>query len=643
MDANGNGMLDPNEISDRMRGFVERIAQGGGLDLRGPIPIQRLEEAMRRSSSGSSSSSGGSSSSSSRSAPTTLVGTTGVPGFGEPMLLTPVPGFGNGAEGMGMHPNDLSYAERKLRDADRNGDGIVDAEEARRDDFDDDHFHLFDKNGDGKFELAEIAARYAARRMAGMTAKVEPRDLEEAKEDLSRYDRNRNGVLESEEVNGTRMQSALSYDANRDGRLTVEELAQREAASRFTNNDNWVQAYAPTKALLAQVTARSSSSSSGSGSSSRGPSSSGSSSGSSWRGGSSGSSGSNNSSSGESRAGGIAEMVLQRNDKNRDGVIDSEEMRNGEWRSDPKSMDTNGDGRITREELNARFASFSRGGPPGGGDRGSGGSGDRGSGDRGGFGGDRGGFGGGFGGDRGGFGGGFGGGFRSGSGDRDDDDDDRGRDRNERGGESRGSGSNGSRGSSNSDEPEKLSYRFPTPKERLPKDTPSWFLEKDANGDGQVAMFEYTSQWSDKVAEEFAQVDLDGDGLITPKECLAAGDFKPSAGSTASSGSSGGSSRSGSYGMARTSPGSSSTGSSGSSSPGSSSSGTSTALVSTGANKFTLFAASQMKLYDKNGDGVLGPEEWKATKSDPEGKSDADGDQRITVDELAAYLAKPKS
>ena len=56
---------------------------------------------------------------------------------------------------------------------------------------------------------------------------------------------------------------------------------------------------------------------------------------------------------------------------------------------------------------------------------------------------------------------------------------------------------------------------------RLPKDLPGWFARCDGNGDGQVAMAEYSSTWSESKAAEFAKHDTNGDGVVTTKECLA--------------------------------------------------------------------------------------------------------------------------
>jgi hypothetical protein len=65
-------------------------------------------------------------------------------------------------------------------------------------------------------------------------------------------------------------------------------------------------------------------------------------------------------------------------------------------------------------------------------------------------------------------------------------------------------------------------YRFKSPTERLPRGLPDWFTRNDTNGDGQIAMSEYSATWSNSKAEEFQQYDLNGDGFVTPSEALAA-------------------------------------------------------------------------------------------------------------------------
>jgi hypothetical protein len=63
-------------------------------------------------------------------------------------------------------------------------------------------------------------------------------------------------------------------------------------------------------------------------------------------------------------------------------------------------------------------------------------------------------------------------------------------------------------------------YRILSPLERLPEGLPDWFARNDANGDGQIAMAEYSRDWSPSKAAEFARYDLNGDGIVTAQECL---------------------------------------------------------------------------------------------------------------------------
>ena len=76
------------------------------------------------------------------------------------------------------------------------------------------------------------------------------------------------------------------------------------------------------------------------------------------------------------------------------------------------------------------------------------------------------------------------------------------------------------------DQGSRRSQRFLTATERLaqslPRELRDWFLEKDRDGDGQIAMSEFGSLWTEQQAREFARLDLDNDGLITPREYVRA-------------------------------------------------------------------------------------------------------------------------
>jgi hypothetical protein len=65
----------------------------------------------------------------------------------------------------------------------------------------------------------------------------------------------------------------------------------------------------------------------------------------------------------------------------------------------------------------------------------------------------------------------------------------------------------------------KKSLRAKTPKERLPKNLPDWFLQK-ADADGQIPMAAFTDDWTPAATARFESLDLNHDGIITAAECL---------------------------------------------------------------------------------------------------------------------------
>lgn len=168
-----------------------------------------------------------------------------------------------------------------------------------------------------------------------------------------------------------------------------------------------------------------------------------------------------------------AEGLLRQYDANKSGVLEREEWKN--MRGDPESVDTNHDGRITLDELKAKVASYFRGSAAGssssGGSSSSSATGSPSSGSSGSY-------------------------------------------------VSRSSGSGLAGSGSNAARTYRSAYHFLSPKERLPSGLPDWFIAKDANGDGQISMAEFSDNWSEEKAREFQAVDLNGDGIITPAECL---------------------------------------------------------------------------------------------------------------------------
>jgi len=568
MDSNGNGILEPSETSGPAAGFLQRMVdQIPGMDLSRPIPISRLTQEMERLRQQREQ--GGGNNNRSRGSSTPSGGT-------EAPVEALVPGFGEFMElpqvpGFGV-PLDPWYE------------------------------------------------------------KYDDRVVRQVQDFMRRYDESKNGVLDSAEWAGAswRGMDPKKVDTNHDSRINGDELATQYATMAESNSRD-----------------RSSSRDRNSDDSQR------------RRGGDD---------SGDSRTNFVASMMMRRFDQNGSGSLERDEW--GGLGDSASSADRNRDGRISSDELGTFMASrsqsggsispFSRSGGGGGDQGGRGGFGRGGDanggpggafGGRGGFarGGDsnggpggRGGFGGpgGFrgqddGGGRGGpgfFGGGGPrggdasadsgrrGGFFGGRGGSDDD-----------GGDARAA-FRSRRGSSQNDDVAETpsSYRFLSPTERLPEGLPSWWSTKDRDGDGQVVMAEYASDWSDARVSEYLQYDVNGDGVITPREAIDAQGrgvrVSPPSGSSSYARSSSPSTRS--------RPTSTSTVSS------------STAPASTSApaslsDRYMKYAEGIVDKYDTNGDGSLTSDEWSKISKDPSA-GDADGNGQITPEEYATWLSAPK-
>jgi hypothetical protein len=51
-DANGNGVIDPQEMESREGGFARRMAERAGIDVRQGVPIERLASSMQQGGGG---------------------------------------------------------------------------------------------------------------------------------------------------------------------------------------------------------------------------------------------------------------------------------------------------------------------------------------------------------------------------------------------------------------------------------------------------------------------------------------------------------------------------------------------------------------------------------------------------------------
>ena len=87
--------------------------------------------------------------------------------------------------------------------------------------------------GFGVDEALPLPLGFGGAAAVSAAVKIESDDTREAEERMRRYDSNQDGILDKNEIaNGRWSDDPLTYDRNRDGKLTVSELAVRYARRR---------------------------------------------------------------------------------------------------------------------------------------------------------------------------------------------------------------------------------------------------------------------------------------------------------------------------------------------------------------------------------------------------------------------------
>lgn len=264
LDTNGNGSLEPDEVSGRASGFVRSAAERAGLDPSKPLPIDKIAESMQRAaeerSRGESSDRDSDrdrddrdrdrdrSDRRSSTPPPPL-----VPGFGEEVVLNPPPGFNvplstssnryqrpleerfekavidRVDEMLRQYDRDKSqsieYTTREGRDvtwqypperSDRNNDGRLDREELC--------YRIADILGSRERRETSGSSSSSSSRSSGSSGSGESDRYRRYAEGLLRQnDENRSGQLERDEWSKMRGDYEKA-DSNRDGVITLDEL-----------------------------------------------------------------------------------------------------------------------------------------------------------------------------------------------------------------------------------------------------------------------------------------------------------------------------------------------------------------------------------------------------------------------------------
>ena len=69
---------------------------------------------------------------------------------------------------------------------------------------------------------------------------------------------------------------------------------------------------------------------------------------------------------------------------------------------------------------------------------------------------------------------------------------------------------------------QRVRQKYTVSRDNLPQGLPSWFLLRDMDGDAQLTLAEYARDGSETSIREFTRYDINGDGVVTPEECLRA-------------------------------------------------------------------------------------------------------------------------
>ncbi len=180
LDANQNGMLDPEEMQGPAQFMVSRMQRDDpSIRTDRPIPISKIKESFDRMRSGRSDDRGREEDNRREADEKVAEGMKAallVPGFGPPedaLAPEPVLGFGPSAELMAVAvtDQDRKEAEEMMRRYDRNNDQAVSGDEFSSrwvgNPLD------FDRNGDKKLTLNELAVRAAKLRIVRDSPEVQ--------------------------------------------------------------------------------------------------------------------------------------------------------------------------------------------------------------------------------------------------------------------------------------------------------------------------------------------------------------------------------------------------------------------------------------------------------------------------------------
>lgn len=255
LDANKNGYIEPSELTDRTRAFLDRFARDAGIDLDRTHSVTRLEAAARRYFDSRNRTS------STANNPPQVTST--IKGFEPDEGRFIAPEFGSPQVRYPYTQAHLNSAQSLLSRYDRNRDGVLTFDEIDSSRWSGPSPQDCDLDRDGKLTLVELAQRYSRREALEKQKEIinrytasqsqaalstssstdrrssdrgsyerGPRGSSQADRGsralaysiIERFDINKNGTLEPREMASVGIDIAKA-DYNRDGRVDRNELA----------------------------------------------------------------------------------------------------------------------------------------------------------------------------------------------------------------------------------------------------------------------------------------------------------------------------------------------------------------------------------------------------------------------------------
>ena len=251
LDRNGNGAIDPDEITPLSRPYFEQLMRAGSrerrLDLDRPNKISDLQEIARRYYAARNGLT------EDRRVRVSGQSESTVLPFGPQPDQPLVPEFGLAEMKFPYTQDDLDFADRTMRSHDENRDGYIDRDESSRHKWTHRNPFADDLNKDDRLSRLELTQRYARRRLLDrwshefrkkdwrtggeVRASREPEERQDESRWwrqggsdfwltaslMGRFDSDKNGRLNQQEAEGLEIPIAR-IDTDRDGELTREEL-----------------------------------------------------------------------------------------------------------------------------------------------------------------------------------------------------------------------------------------------------------------------------------------------------------------------------------------------------------------------------------------------------------------------------------